>query len=180
MKTVSKESKEKIVLDILSLLKENVGEDNPGLNTIIDYLPFFKKEILNYVIDSIISIDESFETVDIFEMKVSEEKKYKVTFLMVINNISAEWCVKRIKILSFPERTLFLGFDGLEKLQYFYPDKIKGKKIISFASKKSNSAKYIPGLFTDVRGNFQKTLPFFVSTVSKGTIIAVFSLINEK
>ena len=177
---VSKEAKEKIVVDILNLLKENVGEDNLGLNAIIDYLPFFKKEILKYVIDPILLIDDSFEVVDAFEMKVSEEKKYKVTFVQITKDISSEWCVKRIKILSYPTKTLFLGNEGLEKLQYLFPDKIKGKKIISFASKTSNNAKYIPGLKTNAQGNFERTLSDFISIISKGTIIAVFSLIEEK
>lgn len=176
----SKEAKEAIVVDILNLLKENSGEETPGLNAIIDYLPFFKKEIINHLINPIIEVDQSFEVVDSFEMEVSEDKRYKVTFLRVMHAISSEWCVKRIKILSYPQKTLFLGFEGLEKIQHFSPDKIKGKKIISFNSKKSISAKYISGLNTDGRGNFQRTLPDFVSTIQEGVIIAVFSSINEE
>ena len=153
---MKKEEKDLLITKFLNLVQiEKTGD--PDMDTIIDYLPFFGKEIFNDLINPIFTVDLSFKVLDEFELIVSEDEKYKVTFLKVIHSIESDWCIKKIKILNAPKRTLFLGYKGLDYLKDIYPEKIKNKTIISFDTRDSIHCHYIPGI------------------MSKGTVIAVFS-----
>jgi len=174
---MKKENKEILVEEFLKLVSTQGLSSNDDLNTFISYLQFFGKEIIEDLITPIFRIDSSFSILDTFELEVSKDKKYEVTLLEVLHEIESEWAIKKIKILSSPGRTAFLGGDGLYYLQQYKSDKIKslGKEILSFASKHQLSSKdYIPGLYVDNRDQFQRSLPPLDSIIKKGKVIAVF------
>jgi len=174
---MKEESKKMIVANLLDLIEKNKKTD-ADLDLIINYLPFFGKEIINNLINPILEIEKSFKIVDKFEILMSDKKGYSVTFVEVTHNISAELCVKKIKILSHPGRTVFLGIEGIKILTECAPEKLKGRKIITFSSKFSIDTKnYIPGVSTLSNNKLNQTLFVFNTLIMKGYVIAVFKQI---
>jgi len=172
-----KVEKDMIFAHLMDLISKNQKTD-VDLNLIIGYLPFFKKEVINCVINPILEVEKSFKIIDHFDIQLSDKKGYEVTFLEVIHSISAEWCVKKTKILSHPGRTTFLGIEGVKILVEHVPEKLKGKKVITFSSKHDIDTKnYIPGIETLTNNKLNQTLFVFNTTITKGNVIAVFKQI---
>jgi len=172
--------KKEIAANLLDLIAKNQKED-ANLQLIVNYLPFFEKEIIKNLIDPILDVEKSFKVIDNFKIIVPEKEGYYVTFLEVMNGISSEWCIKKTKIVSFPERTTFLGSEGIELLKKFAIDKIKikDKKFITFSDGKKISEKnYINGITTNEKGFLNRISYNLDTIIAKGHIIVVFSKIK--
>lgn len=168
-----KKRKEILVEELLNLMSKSISQ-NSDLNMIIVNLPYFKKEIIKWIIDPILHVEQSFRVGEQFNLKVSEDEEYKVTFLEVVHDIHSGWCIKKSKTFE-SKRTVFLGSRGIEILLKLANEKIIGKKIITFADKHKISEKnYIPGIEKFQNGSFIRTLNHLDTTIKKGCTIVVF------
>jgi len=164
------EKAQDLSLELINQIIKDLKTDNPEIQSIVNALPFFKKDIARFVVQPKLDMDSNFKVIDEFD-----DEKYHITLLRVLHRINHLYCIKKIKLMSYPKHAEFLGDNGLNYLKMRYPEKIRGEKVYSFASKRSIYAESIPGIFTGSSGRFEPTfLQMDNSVMGKDNIIAVF------
>ncbi len=185
MKRMRKEEKEELLRKICGSIELSKFSDEE--KKILGQLPFFVKEMIP-VLDKVIEINSNFEVKDVLEINF-EDKNLRFYIVKVLHDSHSSLCIKFAKIFE-PGKTIFLGFKGLDFLTKEHYERINNlifsdeksesylnpQKLYSFASKKSNSKDYIPGVTKDHnhKNRIQRIMPSLDFSLKTGNYFVVF------